>query len=50
MYLLTPKGVAGKLAITKQFLARKRQEFEIMKIELEELEQEVLTIDEIKRK
>lgn len=41
IYLLTPKGVADKLAITKRFLVRKRQEFELMKTELEELEKEV---------
>lgn len=41
IYLLTPKGVADKLAITKRFLVRKRHEFELMKAELEELEQEV---------
>ena len=41
IYLLTPKGVADKLVITKKFLVRKRQEFELMKAELEELEQEV---------
>lgn len=41
IYLLTPKGVADKIAITKRFLVRKRQEFELMKAELEELEKEV---------
>lgn len=41
VYQLTPKGVANKLAITTRFLARKRQEFELMKTELEQLEQEV---------
>lgn len=41
VYLLTPKGVADKLEITKRFLDRKRQEFELMKAELEELEKEV---------
>lgn len=41
VYLLTPKGVADRLAITKRFLARKRQEFELMKDELEELEREI---------
>lgn len=40
VYLLTPKGVADKLAITKQFLKRKRLEFEILKEELRELERE----------
>lgn len=41
VYLLTPRGVADKLAITQRFLVRKRQEFELMKAELEELEREV---------
>lgn len=40
VYLLTPKGVADKLAITKHFLERKRNEFAQLKAELEELEQE----------
>lgn len=40
VYLLTPKGVTDKLAITKQFLERKRREFEILKEELRELEKE----------
>ncbi|WP_341237303.1 MarR family EPS-associated transcriptional regulator [uncultured Limnobacter sp.] len=40
-YLLTPKGVADKLAITKHFLARKRQEFQLLKTELEQLESEL---------
>ena len=31
IYLLTPKGVADKLAITKRFLTRKRKEFELLK-------------------
>lgn len=40
-YLLTPKGVADKLAITKHFLVRKRQEFQLLKTELEQLESEI---------
>lgn len=40
-YLLTPKGVADKLAITKHFLARKKQEFQLLKTELEQLENEL---------
>jgi MarR family transcriptional regulator, temperature-dependent positive regulator of motility len=41
IYLLTPKGAADKLVITKRFLIRKRQEFELLKAELDELEKEV---------
>lgn len=46
VYLLTPKGVADKLAITKHFLERKRNEFALLKAELEELEQEAQGIIE----
>lgn len=46
VYLLTPKGVADKLAITKHFLERKRNEFSLLKAELEELEQEAQGIIE----
>ena len=46
IYLLTPKGVADKLAITKHFLERKRDEFTLLKAELEELEQEAQEIIE----
>lgn len=42
VYLLTPQGVASKLSVTKRFLARKREEFELMKAELDELEREAL--------
>lgn len=42
IYLLTPKGVADKLAITKRFLTRKRKEFELLKCELEQLEREAI--------
>lgn len=41
MYLLTPKGVSSKLLITKEFLIKKRSEFEQLKFELETLEKEV---------
>lgn len=44
VYLLTPKGVADKLAITKHFLEHKRNEFALLKAELEELEQEAQDI------
>ena len=50
VYLLTPKGVADKLSITKNFLDRKRREFELLKAELDELEQEAKADQESKFK
>ena len=35
MYLLTPKGVAEKTALTGRFLARKMREYEALKAEIE---------------
>lgn len=40
-YLLTPKGIAEKTAITKRFLARKIEEYEALKCEIDELGKEV---------
>ena len=40
-YLLTPKGVMEKSALTKAFLARKMQEFDALKAEIEALQAEV---------
>lgn len=48
VYLLTPKGVADKLSITKNFLDRKRREFELLKAELEQLEKEAFASQESK--
>ncbi|OOY11990.1 MarR family EPS-associated transcriptional regulator [Thioclava marina] len=39
-YLLTPKGVAEKAAITQRFLSRKMVEFEALKAEIEALRSE----------
>ena len=41
VYLLTPMGVAEKLALTSQFLSRKMQEFEALKAEIDSLKAEV---------
>lgn len=41
IYLLTPKGIAQKTAITRRFLDRKRSEFERLVQEIEALESEV---------
>lgn len=41
-YVLTPKGLSEKAAITRRFLARKVAEFEALKAEIEELRAGVL--------
>ena len=40
-YILTPKGIAEKAAITKQFLARKTHEYEVLRAEIDKLRQEI---------
>jgi EPS-associated MarR family transcriptional regulator len=39
-YVLTPKGISEKAAITRRFLARKIEEYEELKAEIEELQGE----------
>jgi EPS-associated MarR family transcriptional regulator len=39
-YILTPKGIAEKAAITKRFLERKIQEYDALKAEIEALRDE----------
>lgn len=41
LYMLTPEGVMHKAAITAQFLKRKMAEYEALKLEIEELKQEM---------
>jgi|SRR6056297_291366 EPS-associated MarR family transcriptional regulator len=40
-YILTPKGVSRKAAITKRFLARKLSEYEALEAEIESLRDEL---------
>jgi EPS-associated MarR family transcriptional regulator len=40
-YLLTPKGISEKSFITSKFLVRKKQEYELLKNEIIELERDV---------
>ena len=40
-YLLTPKGIREKSFITSRFLVRKKQEYELLKKEIAELERDV---------
>lgn len=39
-YILTPKGLARKAALTRTFLARKMEEYEALKKEIETLKRE----------
>jgi EPS-associated MarR family transcriptional regulator len=41
VYLLTPMGIAEKVALTTRFLGRKMEEFEALKLEIEALNSEV---------
>lgn len=40
-YILTPKGIAEKAAITKRFLARKITEYETLRAEIDSLRDEL---------
>lgn len=40
-YILTPKGIAEKAAITRRFLARKIEEYQALKAEIDELASEI---------
>ena len=39
-YLLTPAGIAEKAALTQRFLRRKMEEYDALKVEIEQLKQE----------
>lgn len=39
-YLLTPEGVAAKAELTRQFLARKLEEYDALRLEIERLQGE----------
>ncbi len=41
VYLLTPMGIAEKVALTTQFLSRKMEEYEALKLEIEALKSDV---------
>lgn len=40
LYLLTPNGLTAKANLTRNFLARKREEYDALRLEVERLEQE----------
>ena len=41
VYLLTPKGIAEKASLTSNFLKRKMEEYEALKLEIETLKSEI---------
>lgn len=41
MYILTPAGIKSKMQLSRDFLKRKLDEYEILKMEIEELKREV---------
>jgi EPS-associated MarR family transcriptional regulator len=41
VYLLTPQGIAEKVALTSRYLDRKMREYETLKAEIESLQQDV---------
>jgi EPS-associated MarR family transcriptional regulator len=40
LYVLTPSGMAEKAGLTREFLARKVQEYEALRLEIEQLRQD----------
>ena len=40
-YLLTPRGIREKSLVTSKFLARKKQEYELLKKEITKLERDI---------
>lgn len=45
VYLLTPQGMAEKVALTSRFLKRKMEEYDALRVEIEALKSEVETAD-----
>ncbi len=43
VYLLTPEGIAAKAELTRDFLARKRTEYDELRLEIERLQEETET-------
>ena len=49
-YLLTPKGIVEKAAITARFLVRKKQEFDNLQLEIQQLQEEVRQQQDLSKK
>ena len=48
VYLLTPTGIAEKASLTSNFLKRKMEEYEALKLEIETLKSEIDTKNDAK--
>jgi EPS-associated MarR family transcriptional regulator len=46
VYLLTPQGIAEKVALTSRFLERKMQEYETLKAEIASLHQDLQPVSQ----
>ncbi|MBA3657575.1 MAG: MarR family EPS-associated transcriptional regulator [Gemmatimonadaceae bacterium] len=49
VYLLTPEGVAARAELARHFLARKRVEFDSLKLELDRLQRESISTHETQK-
>lgn len=47
VYLLTPEGVSAKAELTRHFLARKREEYDALRLEIESLQREASNATEV---
>ena len=41
MYILTPAGIKSKMQLSRDFLKRKLDEYEMLKMEIEELQRDI---------
>ena len=41
MYILTPAGIKSRLQLSRDFLKRKLNEYEMLKMEIEELKKDI---------
>ena len=46
VYVLTPKGISQRLALTRRFLARKVKEYERLKAQIDALEQDIARVSD----
>jgi EPS-associated MarR family transcriptional regulator len=46
LYVLTPEGISHKLALTRNFLDRKREEYQALEAELHAMKRELGVLDE----
>ena len=47
VYLLTPEGIGAKLRLTRDYLARKEQEYVAMQVEIEDMRAELAAQEHI---